>query len=55
MHVADLAANERVITMQHADCDSYRWVRVQASQRVSDLLVASMREERGCQAELTAH
>ena len=54
-HVADLAANERAVTMQHADCSSYRWVRVQAARRVSDLLVASIREERGCQAELTAH
>jgi predicted nicotinamide N-methyase len=53
--VADVAANERAVTMQHADCDSYRWVRVQAPQRVSDLLVAAAQEERGCQAELIAH
>ena len=54
-HVADVAANERAVTMRHADCNAYRWVRVQGPQRVSDLLVSSVREERGCQAELTAH
>ena len=54
-HVADVAANERAVTMQHADCNSYRWVRVQTAQRVSDVLVASTQEDRGCQAELTAH
>jgi hypothetical protein len=54
-HVADVAANERAVTMRHADCNDYRWVRVQCPQRVSDLLVSSAREERGCQAELTAH
>jgi hypothetical protein len=53
--VAEVAAHERAVTMRHADCDSYRWVRVQAPQRVSDLLVTAAREERGCQAELTAH
>lgn len=53
--VADVAANERAVTMHHADCDSYRWVRVQASQRVSDLLVTAAQEERGCQAALIAH
>jgi hypothetical protein len=53
--VADVAAHERAVTMRHADCDSYRWVRVQAPQRVSDLLVTAAQEERGCQAELIAH
>jgi len=53
--VAQVAANERAVTMHHADCDSYRWVRVQAPQRVSDLLVTAVQEERGCQAELIAH
>jgi hypothetical protein len=51
--IAEVAANERAVTMRHADCDAYRWVRVQAPQRVSDLLVTQ--EERGCQAELIAH
>lgn len=53
--IAEVAANERAVTMRHADCDSYRWVRVQAPQRVSDLLVTATQEERGCQAELIAH
>lgn len=53
--VAEVAAHERAVTMTHADCDSYRWVRVQAPQRVSDLLVTAAQEERGCQAELIAH
>ena len=53
--VAEVAASERAVTMRHADCDSYRWVRVQAPQRVSDLLVTAAQEETGCQAELTAH
>jgi hypothetical protein len=53
--VAQVAANERAVTMHHADCDAYRWVRVQAPQRVSDLLVTAAQEERGCQAELIAH
>ena len=53
--VAEVAANERAVTMSHADCDSYRWVRVQAPQRVSDVLVTAAQEERGCQAELIAH
>ncbi len=54
-HVADLAANERAVTMRHADCNSYRWVRVQTARQISDVLVASTREERGCQVALTAH
>jgi hypothetical protein len=54
-HVADVAATERNVTMQHADCNTYRWVRVQAPERTSDLLVVRAQEERGCQAELTAH
>ena len=53
--IAEVAANERAVTMRHADCDSYRWVRVQAPQRVSDVLVTATQEERGCQAELIAH
>ena len=54
-HVADLALNERAVTMRHAECQDYRWVRVQGSERVSDLLVMDTREEAGCQAALTAH
>lgn len=53
--IADLAAEVRAVTMQHARCNTYRWVRVNAPQQVSDLIVAGTQEERGCQAELTAH
>lgn len=52
-HVANAAAIERTVTMRHADCEAYRWVRVQGAQQVSDLLVTQ--EGSGCQAELTAH
>jgi len=54
-HVADVASVERAVTMQHADCNTYRWVRVHAPEQINDLLVSAAREERGCQAELTAH
>jgi hypothetical protein len=54
-HVADMVAQACAVTMQHAQCNTYRWVRVNAPQQVSDLLVGSTQEERGCQAELTAH
>jgi hypothetical protein len=54
-HVADMVAQARAVTMQHAECNTYRWVRVNAPQQVSDLLVGVTPEERGCQAELTAH
>ena len=50
--VADRAQSDRAITMRHAAYDDYVWVRVEGSQRVSDLLVG---KETGCQAELTAH
>jgi hypothetical protein len=50
--VADRAQSDRAITMRHATYDDYVWVRVEGSQRVSDLLVG---KETGCQAELTAH
>lgn len=54
-HIANMAAQARAVTMQHAECNTYRWVRVNAAQHISDLLVTGTREERGCQAELTAH
>ena len=50
--VADRAERDREVTMRHAACGEYVWVRVEGSQRVSDLLVE---KETGCQAELTAH
>ena len=49
--VADRAQSDRAITMRHAAYDDYVWVRVEGSQRVSDLLVG---KETACQAELTA-
>jgi hypothetical protein len=54
-HVAEVAVTERTVTMRHADCQDYRWVRVQGGQRVSDLLVMGTQKETGCQAELIAH
>jgi hypothetical protein len=51
--VADQAAIDRAVTMRHAACDDYTWVRVEGSQRVSDLFVTG--KEMRCQAELTAH
>jgi hypothetical protein len=54
-HVADVAAHERAVTMRHADCSQYRWVRVEGPQRVSDLLVVRVQKEAECQAEHTAH
>jgi hypothetical protein len=51
--VADAAASEQAVTMRQADCNQYRWVRVEGPQQVSDVLVA--REEAGCLAALTAH
>lgn len=50
--VADRAERDRTITMKHAACDEYVWVRVEGSERVSDLLVE---KEAACQAALTAH
>ena len=50
--VADCAQRDRAVTMRHAAYDEYVWVRVEGSQRVSDLLVG---KETGCQAELIAH
>jgi len=54
-HVADAALNERAVTMRHAECQDYRWVRVQGADRVSDLLVMGTNQEAACQAALTAH
>jgi hypothetical protein len=51
--VADSAQSDRGVTMRHARYDDCVWVRVEGSQRVSDVLVTQ--EETGCLAELTAH
>jgi hypothetical protein len=37
--VADAAAREREVTMRHATCDDYVWVRVEGKDRVSDVMV----------------
>jgi hypothetical protein len=51
--IADHAASDRAVTMRHAACDDYTWVRVEGSQHVRDLLVTQ--KETRCLAELTAH
>ena len=37
--VADAAAKGREVTMRHAACDDYVWVRVEGKDRVSDVIV----------------
>jgi hypothetical protein len=49
--IADRAERDRAVTMRHASYDEYVWVRVEGSQRVSDLLVE---KEAACQAAFTA-
>lgn len=49
--VAERAQRDRAVRMEHIAYDDYVWVRVEGSQRVSDLLVA---KEAGCQAAYTA-
>jgi hypothetical protein len=38
-HVANAAVRTRAVTMRHAPCDPYVWVRVEGAAQVSDLLV----------------
>lgn len=49
--VAERAQRDRAVTMQHVAYDDYVWVRVEGSERVSDLLIA---KEATCQAAYTA-
>lgn len=49
--VAERAQRDRAVTMQHVAYDDYVWVRVEGSERVSDLLIA---KEGQCQAAYTA-
>jgi hypothetical protein len=51
-HVADTAARNRAVTMRHADCDEYVWVRVEGHRGVTDFLVGD--KEKPCQAAHTA-
>jgi hypothetical protein len=58
--IADRAQTDRAVTMRHASCDAYVWVRVEGAQHVSDVLVRQDPEGfrgkgEGCQAELIAH
>jgi len=53
--VADAAAQTRGVTMRHAAYGDRVWVRVEGTQRVSDLIVTGDRQEAPCRAELTAH
>jgi hypothetical protein len=49
--VAERAQRDRAVTMQHVAYDDYVWVRIEGSERISDLLVA---KEAECQAAFTA-
>jgi hypothetical protein len=52
--VAETALIERSITMRHASCERYTWVRVEGPTHISDLLLPG--EGEGiCQAAFTAH
>jgi hypothetical protein len=51
--VADNALLDRSVTMRHASCDQYTWVRVEGPRQVSDLLFPAMQEAE-CQAERLA-
>jgi hypothetical protein len=49
--VAERASLDRAVTMRHVAYDDYLWVRVEGSERVSDLLV---NKEAACQVAYTA-
>jgi len=53
--VADTAVKNRAVTMRHAAYGNRVWVRVEATRRISDLIVTGDRQEAPCRAELTAH
>jgi hypothetical protein len=56
--VADAAVASGTVTMRHADCLDYTWVRVEAPARVDDVLVAASAaagENSLCLAAPTAH
>lgn len=52
-YVAEAAARDRAVTMRHADCDEYTWVRVEGREHVTDFLVAGSKEQT-CRAAHTA-
>ena len=49
-HIAESALVDRTVTMRHASCNQYTWVRVEGPRQVSDLLFPAM-QEAACQAE----
>jgi nanoRNase/pAp phosphatase (c-di-AMP/oligoRNAs hydrolase) len=49
-HIAESALVDRAVTMRHASCNQYTWVRVEGPRQVSDLFVPAMQEAE-CQAE----
>jgi hypothetical protein len=51
--VAATAARDRAVTMRHAECDQYMWVRVEGRERVTDFLVAE-NKEKPCRVAHTA-
>ena len=42
--VADSALLDRSVTMRHANCDDYTWIRVEGPRQVSDLLIPALQE-----------
>jgi hypothetical protein len=52
--VAETAQIDRAVTMRHASCERYTWVRVEGPTRISDLLLPGEMEGT-CQAAPTAH
>lgn len=52
--VADLAQQDRAVTMRHATYDHYTWVRIEGTQQLADFIVAGTQEE-PCLAAHTAH
>jgi len=52
--VADAAAESGPVTVRHADCHDYKWVRVEAPALVHDLLVSAA-EGSPCLAAPIAH
>lgn len=49
-HIAESALVDRAVTMRHASCNQYTWVRVEGPRQVSDLLFPAMQEAE-CQVE----
>jgi len=53
--IMETALRDRAVTMRHAECNAYTWVRVEGEHQTSDLLMAGRTEEGLCQAAVTAH